>query len=87
MWIHLHPIRTPVHPPFAGVGLLFIQTIKVLTHCMQFYYTATTSNKYMPVYTCVKPGNKNQKLGTLGDFEFVVDYGSTISLDIVFKIS
>ena len=35
----------------------------------------------------VKPGNKNQKLGTLGDFEFVVDYASTISLDIVFKIS
>ena len=37
--------------------------------------------------TCVKPGNKNQKLGTLADFEFVVDYASTISLDIVFKIS
>ena len=32
-----------------------------------------------------KPGNKNQKLGTLGYFEFVVDYASTISLDIVFK--
>ena len=30
----------------------------------------------------MKPGNK---LGTLGDFEFVVDYASTISLDIVFK--
>ena len=38
-------------------------------------------------YTCVKPGNKNQKLGTLDDFEFVVDYASTISLDIIFKIS
>ena len=37
--------------------------------------------------TCVKPGKKNQKLGTLGDFEFVVDYASTISLDIAFKIS
>ena len=35
----------------------------------------------------VKPGNKNQKLGTIGDFEFVVDYASMISLDIVFKIS
>ena len=35
----------------------------------------------------VKPGNKNQKLGMLGDFEFVVDNASTISLDIVFKIS
>ena len=35
----------------------------------------------------VKPGNKNQKLGTLGDFEFVVDYASMISLDTVFKIS
>ena len=38
-------------------------------------------------YACVKPGSKSQKLGTLGDFEFVVDYSSTISLDIVFKIS
>ena len=35
----------------------------------------------------VKPSNKNQNLGTLGDFEFVVDYASTISLDSVFKIS
>ena len=35
----------------------------------------------------VKPGNKNRKLGMLGDFEFVVDYDSTISLDIAFKIS
>ena len=39
------------------------------------------------VHTDVKPGNKNQKLGTLGDFEFVVDYASMISLDTVFKIS
>ena len=27
------------------------------------------------------------KLGTLDDFEFMVDYASTISLDTVFKIS
>ena len=53
MWVHLHLIHAPLHPPFA----------------------------------CVKPGNKNQKLGTLGDFEFVVDYASMISLDTVFKIS
>ena len=32
----------------------------------------------------MKPGNINQKLGTLGGFEFVVDYASTISPDIVF---
>ena len=35
----------------------------------------------------MKPGNKNQKLGTLDDFEFVVDYVSTISLDIGFEIN
>ena len=35
----------------------------------------------------MKPGKKNQKLGTQGDFEFVVDYASMICLDIVFKIS
>ena len=39
----------------------------------------------IPWQPVVKPGNKNQKLGTLSDFEFVVDYASTISLDIVFK--
>ena len=33
----------------------------------------------------VKPSNKNQKFGSLGDSEFVVDYAS-ISLDTVFKI-
>ena len=41
-------------------------------------------NKNAIVHAYVKPGNK---LGTLGDFEFVVDYASTTSLDIVFKIS
>ena len=31
----------------------------------------------------MKPNYKNQKLGTLGDFEFVVDYASMISLDTI----
>ena len=39
-------------------------------------------NSYV-LYDIVKPGNKDQKLGTLGDFEFVVDYASMISLDII----
>ena len=30
---------------------------------------------------------KKSKLGTLGDFEFVVDYASMVSLDTVFEIS
>ena len=34
MWVHLHPIHTPVHPPFACVVLLL--PTKVLTHCMHF---------------------------------------------------
>ena len=37
------------------------------------------------MHACVKPDNKNQKLGRLGDIEFVVDYASTIALDIVLK--
>ena len=33
MWVHLHPIHAPVHPPFACVAivLLFTQSVKVLT--------------------------------------------------------
>ena len=34
--------------------------------------------------TCMKPSNKNRKLGTLDDFEFVVDYASMISLETIF---
>ena len=51
------------------------------------HYVRQPPSSSLQPCTYVKPGNKNQKLGTLGDFEFVVDYASTISLDIVFKIS
>ena len=47
-------------------------------------YTAAISSNQQQSAVYVKPGNK---FGTLGDFEFMVDYGSTISLDTVFKIS
>ena len=33
----------------------------------------------------MKPGNKNQMLGMLSEFEFVVDYASMMSLDTVIK--
>ena len=39
------------------------------------------------IILCVKPGNKNQMLGTLDDFEFVVEYASMIPLDTVSEIS
>ena len=60
---------------------------------MNTFYKQTCSSMKLILYyydSCIhvmKPDNKNQKLGTLGDFEFVVDYASTISLDTVFKIS
>ena len=43
--------------------------------CLLVYLTALDI-----VTVHVKPGNKNQMLGTLDDFEFVVDYASIISL-------
>ena len=46
-------------------------------------YRANATEKDVISCIYVKPGNK---LGTLGDFELVVDYASMISLDTVFKI-
>ena len=47
MWVQLHSIDIP---SFAGVGLLFIHPIKVLTHCEHFYYTSRVSNMYVNAY-------------------------------------
>jgi hypothetical protein len=34
MWVHLHPIHIPMHPPSACVVLMFTSPVKVLTHSM-----------------------------------------------------
>ena len=49
-------------------------------------YTANLSknqSKFKRQLLVVKPSNKNQKVGTLGDFEVVIDYAS-ISLHSLF---
>ena len=77
------------------VKIVWVPTMKKCVVCacnIYHYYISMPKGFHIRywhgnTYNYVKPSNKNQKLGTPGDFEFVVNYASTISLYIVFKIS
>ena len=62
MWVDLHLIPTPVNPPFLCVVLLFIQPIKVLTHCMHLLLQEC---QYMTVYTWNYTINKANQITLL----------------------
>ena len=52
--------------------------LALLTRSLVQMFPKESNNSNVNIH--VKPGNKNKKLGSLGDFEFVVDYASMISL-------
>ena len=85
MWVHLHPIHTPVHPLTLQVQVVCSpKPIKVVTHCMHFYYTVTAGNKYATgTYTWTVYMEQYpliSVLSTVGNIDFCQLYASTCTV-------